>query len=161
MIDIISALEPTFGAINLEDIKAPECFVVEEKCRERMNIPVFHDDQHGTAIVAGAAVRNGLRVVGKQPEDIKLVSTGGGAAGIACLNLLVGMGVRRENITLVDVAGVVYQGRTEEMNPHKEAFAQDTDARTLDDVIDGADAARFLRWVVEAIEQPFLLSLLG
>ncbi|MGE4561669.1 MAG: NADP-dependent malic enzyme, partial [Rhodospirillales bacterium] len=140
MIDIISALEPTFGAINLEDIKAPECFVVEEKCRERMNIPVFHDDQHGTAIVAGAAVRNGLRVVGKQPEDIKLVSTGGGAAGIACLNLLVGMGVRRENITLVDVAGVVYQGRTEEMNPHKEAFAQDTDARTLDDVIDGADA---------------------
>ena len=140
MIDIISALEPTFGAINLEDIKAPECFVVEEKCRERMNIPVFHDDQHGTAIVAGAAVRNGLRVVGKQPEDIKLVSTGGGAAGIACLNLLVGMGVKRENITLVDVAGVVYKGRTEEMNPHKEAFAQDTDARTLDDVIDGADA---------------------
>ena len=140
MIDIISALEPTFGAINLEDIKAPECFVVEEKCRERMNIPVFHDDQHGTAIVAGAAVRNGLRVVGKQPEDIKLVSTGGGAAGIACLNLLVGMGVKRENITLVDVAGVVYKGRSEEMNPHKEAFAQDTDARTLDDVIDGADA---------------------
>ena len=140
MIDIISALEPTFGAINLEDIKAPECFVVEEKCRERMNIPVFHDDQHGTAIVAGAAVRNGLRVVGKQPEDIKLVSTGGGAAGIACLNLLVGMGVKRENITLVDVAGVVYKGRSEDMNPHKEAFAQDTDARTLDDVIDGADA---------------------
>ena len=139
MIDIISALEPTFGAINLEDIKAPECFVVEKKCRERMNIPVFHDDQHGTAIVAGAAVRNGLRVVNKKPEDIKLVSTGGGAAGIACLDLLVGMGVKRENITLVDVAGVVYKGRTEEMNLQKEAFAQDTDARTLDDVIDGAD----------------------
>lgn len=139
MVDIISSLEPTFGAINLEDIKAPECFIVEKKCRERMNIPVFHDDQHGTAIVAAAAVLNGMRLVGKKFENIKLVSTGGGAAGIACLNLLVGMGVRRENVTLVDRLGVVYSGRKEEMDPYKEVYAQDIEARTLDEVIDGAD----------------------
>ncbi len=139
LVDIICSLEPTFGAINLEDIKAPECFMVEEKCRQRMNIPVFHDDQHGTAIVAGAAILNGLRLLGKNPEDVKLVSTGGGAAGIACLNLLVGIGIRRENITLVDHVGVVYAGRGEDMNSHKEAYAVDTDARTLDDAIDGAD----------------------
>lgn len=139
MVDIISSLEPTFGAINLEDIKAPECFIVEKKCRERMNIPVFHDDQHGTAIVAAAAVLNGMRLVGKKFENIKLVSTGGGAAGIACLNLLVGMGVRRENVTLIDRLGVVYTGRAEEMDPYKEVYAQDTEARTLDEVIDGAD----------------------
>ncbi len=137
--DIIISLEPTFGAINLEDIKAPECFIVEQKCREKMNIPVFHDDQHGTAIVVSSAIINGLRVVEKKIEDVKMVSTGGGAAGIACLNLLMHLGLRRENITLVDVAGVVYKGRIEEMNPHKDGFAQDTDARTLDDVIDGAD----------------------
>ena len=139
MVDIITSLEPTFGAINLEDIKAPECFIVEKRCRERMGIPVFHDDQHGTAIVAAAAILNGLRLVGKKFGDIKLVSTGGGAAGIACLNLLVGMGVKRENITLVDRLGVVHVGRNEEMDPYKESYAQDTDARTLDEVIDGAD----------------------
>ena len=137
--DIVAALEPTFGAINLEDIKSPECFVVERNLRERMGIPVFHDDQHGTAIVAGAALRNGLRVVDKGIGDIRVVSTGGGAAGIACLELFVDMGVRRENITLVDHAGVVFEGRTEDMTEQKAAFAQATSARTLDDVIDGAD----------------------
>ena len=137
--DIVAALEPTFGAINLEDIKAPDCFIVEQKCREKMNIPVFHDDQHGTAIVVGAAVLNGLRVVDKKIDEIKVVSTGGGAAGIACLNLMVAMGLRRENVTLVDMHGVVYEGRTEDMNPHKSAYAQDTSARALDEVIGGAD----------------------
>ena len=139
LVDIICALEPTFGAVNLEDIKAPECFVVEKKCRERMNIPVFHDDQHGTAIVTGAAILNGLRVIDKKFEDIKLVSTGGGSAGIACLNLLLTMGVKRENVWLVDHLGVIYEGRKEEMNPEKASYAQKTDARTLDDVIDDAD----------------------
>ncbi|UWR50270.1 NADP-dependent malic enzyme [Phaeobacter inhibens] len=137
--DIVCSLEPTFGAINLEDIKAPDCFIVEKICRERMNIPVFHDDQHGTAIVVGAAAKNALHVAGKRFEDIKIVSTGGGAAGIACLNMLVKLGVRRENIWLCDLHGLVYEGRTEDMNPHKSAFAQTTDLRTLDDVIGGAD----------------------
>ena len=137
--DIVTALEPTFGAINLEDICAPDCFVVEELCRERMGIPVFHDDQHGTAIVVGAAALNGLRVVGKDIGEVKLVSTGGGAAGIACLNLMLRMGLKRENVTLVDHIGVVYKGRTEDMHDHKEAFAQDTVARSLDDVMDGTD----------------------
>ena len=139
LVDIIASLEPTFGAINLEDIKAPECFVVERKCRERMGIPVFHDDQHGTAIVTGAAILNGLCVVGKEFADIKLVSTGGGSAGIACLNLLLSLGVKRENVWLVDHLGVVHKGRDEEMNPEKAAYAQKTDARTLDEVIDDAD----------------------
>ncbi|WP_299550538.1 NADP-dependent malic enzyme [uncultured Tateyamaria sp.] len=137
--DIVCALEPTFGAINLEDIKAPECFVVERLCRERMNIPVFHDDQHGTAIVVGAAAKNALHVAGKNFEDIKIVSTGGGAAGIACLNMLLKMGVKRENIWLCDIHGLVYEGRTEDMNPAKAAFAQKTDKRTLNEVIDDAD----------------------
>ncbi|UWR54148.1 NADP-dependent malic enzyme [Phaeobacter inhibens] len=137
--DIVCSLEPTFGAINLEDIKAPDCFIVEKICRERMNIPVFHDDQHGTAIVVGAAAKNALHVAGKRFEDIKIVSTGGGAAGIACLNMLVKLGVRRENIWLCDLHGLVYEGRTEDMNPHKSAFAQKTDLRTLGDVIGGAD----------------------
>ena len=137
--DIVCALEPTFGAINLEDIKAPDCFVVEKLCRERMGIPVFHDDQHGTAIVVGAAATNALHVAGKKFEDIKLVSTGGGAAGIACLNLLLKLGVKRENVWLCDIHGLVYEGRTEDMNPAKAAFAQATDKRTLDDVIEGAD----------------------
>ncbi|MFV1600425.1 MULTISPECIES: NADP-dependent malic enzyme [unclassified Phaeobacter] len=137
--DIVCALEPTFGAINLEDIKAPDCFIVEKICRERMNIPVFHDDQHGTAIVVGAAAKNALHVAGKTFEDIKIVSTGGGAAGIACLNMLVKLGVKRENIWLCDLHGLVYEGRTEDMNPHKSAFAQKTDLRTLDQVIEGAD----------------------
>ena len=137
--DIVCALEPTFGAINLEDIKAPDCFIVEKLCRERMNIPVFHDDQHGTAIVVGAAATNALHVAGKTFDKIKIVSTGGGAAGIACLNMLLKLGVKRENVWLCDIHGLVYEGRTEDMNPQKAAFAQDSDLRTLDDVIDGAD----------------------
>lgn len=137
--DIVCAMEPSFGAINLEDIKAPDCFIVEQRCRERMNIPVFHDDQHGTAIVVGAAVTNALHIAGKRFEDIKIVSTGGGAAGIACLNMLLKLGVKRENVWLCDVQGLVYEGRAEDMNPQKSAFAQATDSRDLDDVIDGAD----------------------
>ena len=137
--EIVCALEPTFGAINLEDIKAPDCFIVEQYCRERMGIPVFHDDQHGTAIVVGAAATNALRVAGKKFEDIKIVSTGGGAAGIACLNMLLKLGVKRENVWLCDIAGLVYEGRTEEMTPQKAEYAQSSDLRTLDDVIDGAD----------------------
>ena len=137
--DIVTALEPTFGAINLEDIKAPDCFIVERLCRERMKIPVFHDDQHGTAIVVGAAATNALNVAGKRFEDIKIVSTGGGAAGIACLNMLLKLGARRENIWLCDIHGLVYQGRAEDMNPEKAAFAQVSDLRTLADVIPGAD----------------------
>lgn len=137
--DIVTALEPTFGAVNLEDIKAPDCFIVEELCRERMNIPVFHDDQHGTAIVVGAAAVNALRLVNKKFEDIKLVSTGGGAAGIACLNMLVTLGVKRENIYLCDLYGLVHEGRNEDMTPQKSAFTQAGEARTLGDVIDNAD----------------------
>ncbi len=137
--EIVCALEPTFGAINLEDIKAPDCFVVEEYCRKRMNIPVFHDDQHGTAIVVGAAATNALMVAGKRFEDIKVVSTGGGAAGIACLNMLLKLGVRRENVWLCDIAGLVHHGRTDQMTPQKQAYAQGTVPGTLDDVIGGAD----------------------
>jgi len=137
--EIVCALEPTFGAVNLEDIKAPDCFTVERICRERMNIPVFHDDQHGTAIVVGAAATNALHVTGKSFEDIKIVSTGGGAAGIACLNMLLKLGVKRENVWLCDIHGLVYEGRTEDMNPIKAEYAQKSDLRTLDDVIDGAD----------------------
>ncbi|MBV0892242.1 NADP-dependent malic enzyme [Paracoccus sp. Z118] len=136
---IVRALEPSFGAVNLEDIKAPECFVVEKLCRESMNIPVFHDDQHGTAIVVGAAATNALRVAGKRFEDIKVVSTGGGAAGIACLNMLLKLGVRRENIWLCDIHGLVYEGREIDMNPQKSEFAQATYLRVLADVIGGAD----------------------
>ncbi len=137
--EIVAALEPTFGAINLEDIKAPDCFIVERLCRERMNIPVFHDDQHGTAIVVGAAATNALRIAGKDFADVKIVSTGGGAAGIACLNMLVKLGARRENIWLCDMHGLVHEGREIDMNPEKAAFAQASGLRTLDDVIDGAD----------------------
>ncbi|QIE41970.1 NADP-dependent malic enzyme [Meridianimarinicoccus aquatilis] len=137
--DIVCSLEPTFGAINLEDIKAPDCFIVEEICRKRMNIPVFHDDQHGTAIVVGAAATNALRVAKKDFSEIKVVSTGGGAAGIACLNMLLKLGVKRENVWLCDIHGLVHEGREQDMNPQKAAFAQASDLRTLDDVIDGAD----------------------
>jgi len=137
--DIVCALEPTFGAINLEDIKAPDCFIVEKICRERMNIPVFHDDQHGTAIVVGAAATNALRVAGKRFEDIKIVSTGGGAAGIACLNMLLKLGVKRENVWLCDIEGLVYHGRKNDMTPQKADYAQGTTPATLDDVIGGAD----------------------
>ncbi|MFK7830687.1 MAG: NADP-dependent malic enzyme [Congregibacter sp.] len=137
--DIVCAMEPSFGAINLEDIKAPDCFIVEQLCRERMNIPVFHDDQHGTAIVVGAAASNALHIAKKRFDEIKIVSTGGGAAGIACLNMLLKLGVKRENVWLCDVHGLVYTGREMDMNPQKAAYAQDTPLRTLGEVIDGAD----------------------
>ncbi len=139
LVDIIASLEPTFGGINLEDIKAPECFLVEQRLRERMKIPVFHDDQHGTAIVAGAAVYNGLRVVGKRIEDVKMVVSGSGAASIACVDLLVSMGLDPANVTLVDRSGVVYEGRTEGMNPWKQKYARVTTLRTLDEAMEGAD----------------------
>ncbi|MBS1303351.1 NADP-dependent malic enzyme [Loktanella sp. SALINAS62] len=137
--ELVCALEPTFGAINLEDIKAPDCFIVEEICRQRMNIPVFHDDQHGTAIVVGAGVTNALKIAGKDFEDIKVVSTGGGAAGIACLNMLLKLGVKRENVYLCDLQGLVYAGRTDDMTPQKAAYAQGSAPRALADVIAGAD----------------------
>ena len=139
LIDVIAALEPTFGGINLEDIKAPDCFYVERKLRERMKIPVFHDDQHGTAIVVGAALLNGLKVAGKKIDEVKLVTSGAGAAALACLNLLVKLGLPRKNITATDLAGVVWKGRTELMDPDKDEFAQDTPHRSLADAIAGAD----------------------
>ena len=139
LVDIIAALEPTFGGINLEDIKAPDCFYVERKLRERMKIPVFHDDQHGTAITVGAAILNGLKVAGKDPTKVKLVTSGAGAAALACLGLLMKLGIQRENIFVTDLAGVVYEGRTELMDEDKIVFAQKTSARTLGEVIEGAD----------------------
>jgi malate dehydrogenase (oxaloacetate-decarboxylating)(NADP+) len=139
LVDVIAALEPTFGGINLEDIKAPDCFYVERKLRERLKIPVFHDDQHGTAIVVGAALLNALRVNGKDIRQVKLVASGAGAAALACLTLLVKLGLPRENIWVTDLAGVVYQGRTELMDPDKAQFAQATDKRTLAEVMPGAD----------------------
>ena len=138
MVDVVSALEPTFGGINLEDIKAPECFEVEAQLRARMKIPVFHDDQHGTAIIVGAAVRNALEVGNRKIEDVKIVTSGAGAAALACLNLLVTLGARKENIWVTDIEGVVYDGRNTLMDPYKEIYAQKTDKRTLDEVIDGA-----------------------
>jgi malate dehydrogenase (oxaloacetate-decarboxylating)(NADP+) len=139
LVEIIAALEPTFGGINLEDIKAPECFIIERRLRARMKIPVFHDDQHGTAITVGAAILNGLKVVGKELARVKLVVSGAGAAALACLGLLERMGMPLENITVTDIKGVVYKGRKEEMDPDKERYAKDTSARTLDEVIGGAD----------------------
>ena len=139
LIDIIAALEPTFGAINLEDIKAPECFIVERELRRRMKIPVFHDDQHGTAIIVGAACINGLKVVGKKISEVKMVVSGAGAAALACVDLLLDLGLMRENVWLTDLAGVVYQGRQELMDPEKERFAQPTQARKLAEVIGDAD----------------------
>src|SRR5437588_158228 len=139
LVDIIAALEPTFGGINLEDIKAPECFTIERKLRSRMKIPVFHDDQHGTAITVAAAIFNGLKVIGKRIEEVKLVASGAGAAALACLDLLVKMGLPLASITVTDIKGVVYRGRREEMDPDKERYAKDTRARTLDEVITGAD----------------------
>jgi malate dehydrogenase (oxaloacetate-decarboxylating)(NADP+) len=139
LVDIIAALEPTFGGINLEDIKAPECFDVERRLRTRMNIPVFHDDQHGTAIIVGAAVLNGLKVVGKDISQVKLVCSGAGAAALACLRLLEDLGMPRRNIWVSDLAGVVYTGRTELMDEDKRHFAQDTPARTLAEIIGDAD----------------------
>ncbi|OGB05930.1 MAG: malate dehydrogenase [Burkholderiales bacterium RIFCSPLOWO2_12_FULL_64_99] len=139
LVEIIASLEPTFGGINLEDIKAPDCFYIERKLRERMKIPVFHDDQHGTAIVVGAAILNGLKVAGKDIKHVKLVASGAGAAALACLGLLVKLGFPRENIWVTDLAGVVYEGRTELMDEDKAFFAQKTDLRKLSEVIDGAD----------------------
>ncbi|WDZ94922.1 NADP-dependent malic enzyme [Herbaspirillum sp. WKF16] len=139
LIDVIAALEPTFGGINLEDIKAPECFYIERKLREKMKIPVFHDDQHGTAIIVGAAILNGLKVVGKNIKEVKLVVSGAGAAALACLDLIVDLGFPIENIYVTDLAGVVYKGRAELMDPDKERFARETDARTLAEVIPNAD----------------------
>ncbi len=139
LVEIIASLEPTFGGINLEDIKAPECFVVERELRSRMKIPVFHDDQHGTAIIVGAAILNGLKVVGKDIRQVRLAVSGAGAAALACLNLLVDMGLPRSNIVVTDIKGVVYKGRKEEMDPEKERFAIETRARTLAEVIAGAD----------------------
>ena len=156
LVDIICALEPTFGGINLEDIKAPECFYVERKCRERMKIPVFHDDQHGTAIIVGAAVLNGLRVVGKNLAEVKLVCSGAGAAALACLDLLVSLGIKRENIWVADILGVVYQGRVELMDDNKIRYAQPTSARTLSDLVDGADI--FLGLSAGGVLKPECLS---
>ncbi|HTE41613.1 MAG TPA: NADP-dependent malic enzyme [Steroidobacteraceae bacterium] len=156
LVELIAALEPTFGAINLEDIKAPECFYIERKLRERMKIPVFHDDQHGTAIIVGAAVLNGLTVVGKRIDAVKLVVSGAGAAALACVELLVDMGLPIKNIWLTDLAGVVYRGRTELMDEHKARFAQETSARALGDVIDGADI--FLGLSAGGVLKPELLQ---
>ncbi|MBU3731831.1 MAG: NADP-dependent malic enzyme [Beijerinckiaceae bacterium] len=139
LVDVVAALEPTFGGINLEDIKAPECFEVEARLRERMAIPVFHDDQHGTAIIVGAAVTNAVAIAGKKIEDVKIVASGAGAAALACLNLLVSLGAKRENIWVTDIEGVVYEGREALMDRWKSVFAQKTDKRSLRDVIPGAD----------------------
>ena len=167
LVDIIAALEPTFGGVNLEDIKAPDCFYVERKLRERMKIPVFHDDQHGTAIVVGAALLNGLKVTRKDIKSIKLVTSGAGAAALACINLLVKLGVPRANIWVTDLAGVVWKGRTELMDPDKAEFAQDTPLRTLAEVIEGADvflglsAAGVLKpaMVAQMAAQPLIFAL--
>ncbi len=167
LVEHIAALEPTFGGINLEDIKAPECFYVEKKLRERMKIPVFHDDQHGTAIIVGAAVTNGLRVVGKKPEDVKLVCSGAGAAALACLDMLVAIGIKMENIWVSDIKGVAWKGRVEEMDENKARYAQVTDLRTVDQLLDGADvflglsAARVLKpeWLAKMAKSPLILAL--
>jgi len=167
LVDIIAALEPTFGGINLEDIKAPECFYVERKLRERLKIPVFHDDQHGTAIIVGAAIMNGLRVVGKEFKEVKLVCSGAGAAALACLDLLVLLGVQQKNVWVADIAGVVYKGRREEMDDNKARYAQTTEARKLADILDGADiflglsAAKVLKpeWLAKMAPKPLILAL--
>jgi len=167
LVDIIAAMEPTFGGINLEDIKAPECFYVEKKLRERMKIPVFHDDQHGTAIIVGAAVTNGLRVVGKKPENVKLVCSGAGAAALACLDMLVAIGIKQENIWVSDIKGVVWRGRVEEMDENKARYAQVTDLRTVDQLLDGADvflglsAARVIKpeWLAKMAVSPLIMAL--
>ncbi len=159
LVDIIAALEPSFGGINLEDIKAPECFYIERKLRERMHIPVFHDDQHGTSIIVGAALLNGLKVVGKKIEDIKLVASGAGAAALACLDMLVGLGVKMENIIVTDIKGVVYEGRTEEMDDNKARYAKKTSARTLGEVIAGADA--FLGLSAGGVLTPEMVKLMA
>src|SRR5213596_328737 len=156
VVEVVAALEPTFGGINLEDIKAPECFYIERKLRERMKIPVFHDDQHGTAIIVGAAVSNGLRVVEKDIAKVKLVVSGAGAAALACLDMLVALGMRLENIWVTDIAGVVYQGRKEEMDDNKARYARKTEARKLADVI--ADADVFLGLSAGGVLKPEMVK---
>jgi malate dehydrogenase (oxaloacetate-decarboxylating)(NADP+) len=159
LVDIIAALEPTFGGINLEDIKAPECFYIERKLRERMKIPVFHDDQHGTAIIVGAALLNGLKVIGKDIAKIKLVVSGAGAAALACLDMLVSLGVSMENIVVTDIKGVVYKGRVEEMDENKARYAVQTAARTLGEVIAGADV--FLGLSAGGVLKPEMVKQMG
>lgn len=164
---VVSALEPTFGGINLEDIKAPECFEIEACLKETMNIPVFHDDQHGTAIIVGAAVLNAMEIAGKKLSQIKIVASGAGAAALACLNMLVSLGVKRENVWISDIDGVVYEGREEDMNRWMAVYAQKTDARTLDDIINDADvflglsAAGVLKpqMVAKMVEKPLIMAL--
>jgi len=156
LIEIIKALEPTFGGINLEDISAPGCFIVEDALREQMNIPVFHDDQHGTAIIVAAAIRNALLLTGKEITEVKLCASGAGAASLACLNLLVSMGMRLENITILDSVGVVFEGRTERMDEYKARFATDTENRTLAEAIAGTDI--FLGLSVAGILKPEMLA---
>ncbi|MFD2113292.1 NADP-dependent malic enzyme [Thiorhodococcus fuscus] len=166
-IETVARLEPTFGGINLEDIKAPDCFIIERALKKRMGIPVFHDDQHGTAIVVNAAILNGLRVVGKDIGQVRLVTAGAGAAALACVDLLVEMGLPKENVTLTDIAGVVYEGRAEEMDPYKGRYAIATDKRTLAEAIEGADiflglsAAGVLKpeWLSSMAEHPIIMAL--
>jgi malate dehydrogenase (oxaloacetate-decarboxylating)(NADP+) len=166
-IETVARLEPSFGGINLEDIKAPECFIIEKALKERMNIPVFHDDQHGTAIVVCAAILNGLKVVGKAIDEVRLVTAGAGAAALACIGLLVDLGLKKENIIVTDIAGVVYQGRSEEMDPYKGAYAVDTDKRTLQQALAGADiflglsAAGVLKaeWLPQMADKPLIMAL--
>jgi len=167
LVDMIAALEPTLGGINLEDIKAPECFYIEGKLRERMKIPVFHDDQHGTAIIVGAAVTNGLKVVGKDISMVRLVCSGAGASAIACLDLLVKLGLKRENIIVCDSKGVIYEGRDKSMEPNKARYARRTDARKLADAMPGADiflglsgpGAMKQEWIKTMAEKPLVLAL--
>ncbi len=166
-VQVVSALEPTFGAINLEDIKAPECFAIEARLRETMGIPVFHDDQHGTAIIVAAAVRNALQVQGKAIEEVRLVTSGAGAAALACVDLLVAMGLKPENVTLTDIKGVIYAGRDPDMLPNMARYANPTNARTLPDALPGADiflglsAPRVLKaeWLSLLAEKPLILAL--
>ncbi|MFY3206196.1 malic enzyme-like NAD(P)-binding protein, partial [Achromobacter xylosoxidans] len=159
LVEIIAGLEATFGGINLEDIKAPECFTVERKLRERMKIPVFHDDQHGTAITVSAAFINGLKVVGKDIDKVKVVTSGAGAAALACLDLMVDLGLPLENIWVTDIEGVVYEGRTVLMDPDKARFTQKTDARKLAEVIEGADV--FLGLSAGGVLKPEMVAKMG
>src|SRR3954471_21908002 len=159
LVEIIASLEPTFGGINLEDIKSPECFYIETKLRERMKIPVFHDDQHGTAIVTAAAVINGLKVVGKRIENVKLVCSGAGAAALACLDLLVNLGLRKENILVTDSRGVLTQERIGSLDEQKAAYARETSAHTLADAVEGADI--FLGVSMAGVLKPEMVETMG
>ena len=159
VVTVVSALEPTFGGINLEDFKAPECFDIEDKLKSRMKIPVFHDDQHGTAIIVAAAVQNALHLSGKTMGEVKIVASGAGAAALACLNLLVALGVDAKNIWVCDIEGLVYQGRPVLMDRWKSVYAQNTEKRTLGDVIDGADI--FLGLSAPGVLKPDMVKRMG